>query len=95
MVEWEDAWFNTNGYYTIANIHHTAPKILRHVGYLIRDDDTGLYLAAEFDVEDHDYRRTQHIPRAMVRKVTQLRTDELTKTISDCLNRISLSSLNQ
>jgi hypothetical protein len=71
-VDWEDAWSST-GDYNQDDIDLHEPLICHSAGFLVRDDKSGVTLAVEiFDESDDPFRKVQHIPRGMVRKVTRL-----------------------
>lgn len=75
-VVWEDAWNGNGGYYSDKDIHEQTPLILECSGYCIRDNKGGISLATTRPVSENgriEYRHVQHIPRAMVRKVSVLR----------------------
>lgn len=71
IVEWNDAW--TDGAEPVlaseAHIEH-RPKVIVTLGWLLKDDDTGVQIASEHYKDDSTYRGRTFIPRGMIRDVT-------------------------
>ncbi len=71
LVTWEDAWSDSDNYYRLDSIAKEKPFICHSIGHVIQHDRSGITLAMEFF--NKRYRKVQHIPRQMVRKVKVLR----------------------
>lgn len=72
LVEWDDAWGDTDGFATLHGIQQTHhPMAVQTIGWLLQDDATGVSLANEQSTADGQptYRGRTFIPRAMVRAV--------------------------
>jgi hypothetical protein len=73
QVDWEDAWSNGDYEYSQDEIDERGPLICHSAGFLVRDDKSGVTLVTEiFDERNDPFRKIQHIPRGMIRKVTRL-----------------------
>lgn len=70
-IDWEDAWSNSNAYFTFKNIKEEKPYIGHAVGELIQNDRSGMTVAIECFGNRH--RHIEHIPRSLIRKVKRLR----------------------
>lgn len=73
LVEWLDAWADTDNFATqhgITQTHHAMP--VTTLGWLMVDDDAGVSVANERSTENGSdvFRGRTFIPRAMVTKVT-------------------------
>lgn len=80
LVEWNDAWGDTDGFATMHGIQQTHhPMQVQTIGWLLQDDEVGVSLANEQSIADGTptYRGRTFIPRAMVVEVTLFK---LTKT---------------
>jgi hypothetical protein len=66
LVIWNDAWSSETPV-TLDHFVH-EPETVTTIGWLLRDDDTGVQLANEF--YDDTYRGRTFIPRAMIQSVT-------------------------
>lgn len=67
-VEWDDAYCEPS---EMAADDLRGELLVHTVGYLVREDDRSVYVAAEA-VDGGGYRSTTRIPRAMVREVREL-----------------------
>lgn len=76
FVVWEDAWSNTSNNWTAKEVVKQSPCILRSVGFLLQDDETGVSLALEYEESVGSYRKVQHIPRQSIQKVIYLVCEE-------------------
>ena len=76
-VLWEDAWNGNGSYFTADSVSRATPLLLECSGYCIRDNKDGISMASTVPIDGNygppEYRHVQHIPRAMVRKVSVLR----------------------
>ena len=73
IVEWHDAWSDEANFATAHGVKSThEPMVVRTLGYVLVDDETGISVVAERSVQDgHDvFRGRTFIPRAMVKSVT-------------------------
>ena len=73
IVEWQDAWSDEANFATAHGVKSThEPMVVRTLGYVLVDDETGISVVAERSVQDgHDvFRGRTFIPRAMVKSVT-------------------------
>ena len=74
LVLWNDAHSPASGdSYTvtsIAEVHGSLPVLT--AGWVLRDDASGISLAAEWYVEEPNFRGLTYIPRAMVVEVQRL-----------------------
>jgi hypothetical protein len=66
-VTWNDAHGNALGEFAQHEIPH-APYVWTTIGYLLREDDNGISLAAEVG-ETNNFRGVSFIPKAMILKV--------------------------
>jgi len=71
-VKWEDAWFSDRSF-NFDDIKKEDPFYLTTVGYVIRDDKTGITLSPELSFRSGLYRNCHHVCRAMIRKVRRLK----------------------
>lgn len=76
LVEWDDAWQDQDNFATahgMAQTHH--PITPETLGWVIVDDDEGISLVNErcLQQDPPTYRGRTFIPRAMVKKVTEVR----------------------
>ena len=70
-ILWEDAWSDP-GYFSLKQIAEEEPYLIETVGWVIRNDKTGISTARE-KFADGRFRTIQHIGRPMIRKVEILR----------------------
>ncbi len=70
LVEWDDAWADATTAVTEKDVgdSHRA-EVIRTLGWLLRDDEIGISVAAEY-CADGSYRGRSFIPRGMVRSMT-------------------------
>ncbi len=69
LVEWNDAWADTDGFATLHGVQQTHhPMLVQTLGWLLQDDETGISLVNEQSTADgqQTYRGRTFIPRAMV-----------------------------
>jgi hypothetical protein len=72
VVEWDDAWVRAEEPVSPADVTAShKPTIVRTIGWLLREDATGVSLANEY-YEDL-YRGRSFIPAIMVRSVSRYR----------------------
>ena len=73
-VKWNDAHGagRPTDYYNADEIPH-RPMVMDTVGWLLRDDDTGVSVACEYCAEDKTWRGVAFIPRGMVVSVTPVK----------------------
>ena len=70
IVIWDDAWSNADEPITISDaIAKHGPEEIHTIGWLLVDDERGVFLANEYYSND-TYRGQTFIPRGMVRKIT-------------------------
>lgn len=84
VVVWQDAWGDMTTPVELSEVgkSHT-PELVTTIGWVLRDDDTGIQLSAE-QCADGTYRSRSFIPRGMVQSVTPYRlTKPRTKRIDD------------
>jgi len=72
-VVWEDAWSNSTKYYTREELDAEQPLVLHSVGYLLKDDKSGVALTVEHNPQGEHSRHIMFIPRGMIRKMVKLR----------------------
>ena len=74
-ITWEDAWADSQNYYTVDSINSESPYIGHTVGKVIRHNKYGTTIAQEYGFGSRvdDFRRVHHVPKAMVRKIKVLR----------------------
>lgn len=70
LVRWHDA-HSDSGQHAESDIPHEALAV-HTSGYLLRDDDKGISIAAEWIPESDNYRAVTFIPRALVLGVDRL-----------------------
>jgi len=69
IVHWLDAWTNELGV-TVEDVGAThKPMPVQTIGWLLKEDETGISLANEY-FDDGSYRGRTFIPRSLVVKVT-------------------------
>ena len=69
LVEWNDAVVFADSPVTLADVStQHRPEVVHTLGWVLRDDETGISLANEF--YDDTYRGRSFIPRVMIRAVT-------------------------
>jgi hypothetical protein len=71
LVEWDDAWIDGNEpvrLTEVANDHQ--PKVIVTLGWLLKEDDKGVSVAAEYYDDEDVFRGRTFIPRAMIRSLT-------------------------
>lgn len=73
VVEWNDAHGGGADEFREETIKH-GPVVYYTWGWVLRSDEVGVTLAAEWCPEDATYRSTTFIPRGMVTKETRLTT---------------------
>lgn len=71
IVVWDDAHGNAHREVTEDELPH-RPIIMKTLGWLLRDDATGVSVANElaYDADSQCYRGHSFIPRGMIRSVT-------------------------
>lgn len=77
-VKWKDAW-SSAGRWTDEEIAKEPDVILHSVGFLIRSDKRGVYLAGERDPKKPDSKHIQHIPRSCVLEIKKIENDRFEK----------------
>lgn len=70
LVRWHDA-HSDSGQHAESDIPHEA-LVVHTSGYLLRDDEKGISIAAEWIPESDNYRAVTFIPRALVLGVDRL-----------------------
>jgi hypothetical protein len=71
LVEWDDAWQDTDNFASAHGIEQThKPLQVETLGWVILDDETGVSVVNEQNAEGSEFRGRTFIPRQMVRKVT-------------------------
>ena len=66
-VTWADAWIRAEEPVTLADVAVShKPLIIHTLGYLLKEDETGISIANEYYDEDLTYRGRTFIPHAMV-----------------------------
>jgi hypothetical protein len=78
LVRWQDA-HSDGGQHAESDIAHEA-LIVHTIGYVLRDDDKGVSIAAEFIPESDNYRAITFIPRALVLAVEGLKRTRSRRT---------------
>lgn len=74
VVEWNDAWIDGNDPVTLSEVHvEHKPKVIITLGYILRDDDSGISLANEYYEDESVYRGRTFIPRGMIKSVTHFK----------------------
>jgi hypothetical protein len=64
---WDDAWTNENAV-SLQDVGHThKPEVITTLGWLLKQDDTGVSLANEFYAET--YRGRTFIPAPMIKSI--------------------------
>ena len=64
IVRWNDAHAGGHEQYDSASVPH-APIVIETVGWLLRDDETGVSVASEL-LDSGNYRSYTFVPRGMV-----------------------------
>jgi hypothetical protein len=86
VVVWDDAHGSVNKDIDPDNIPDHKPMVMTTMGWLLADNDKGVYLAMEKFLEDGKdwYRGTTFIPRGMVRSTTMFTLGRVrTKKVED------------
>ena len=79
VVRWNDAQSSATKVYTENDPSYHAPVIMETLGWLMRDDETGVSIMNEVFAEDgtKNYRGHTFVPRALVISVTPYRVPKL------------------
>lgn len=68
VVVWDDAWGSATIDYSPADVEaHHKPQVIQTLGWILKEDDLGVMIAAERTEEGH--RGVSFIPRPMIRSV--------------------------
>jgi hypothetical protein len=70
VVAWDDAKM-VNDEQKIEDIHDSPTTLFYTTGWLIKMNDKGLWIAAEWAPDDHTWRTITSVPRGWVREMTE------------------------
>lgn len=72
-VIWRDSWSSNNTKWKAEDLQREPDFILKSIGYLLHQDKRGVNIAGEYREEDKAGRQIQHIPKALVIKIRELK----------------------
>lgn len=78
VVTWNDAW-GCSSWTDFDQGKVRLPAVVHTVGWLIRDDKHGVFVAARFDPENENIGSANFIPRGMIVRINIVKGHQLRK----------------